>query len=150
MAVTVVITMFVWHLPSLWADERTGEFNVVWDFENVASGQIPKGWEIESTNPEGPPATWQTIEIASAPSGEKVFGITSPNPSSEDTFNICWNNFVSLENGVMEVKFKADSGIVDQGGGLIWRVLDKILVPLFRTGKLAAHDLLFISESLLV
>ena len=38
--------------------------------------------------------------------------------------NICWNNFVSLDNGVIEVKFKADSGIVDQGGGLIWRVLD--------------------------
>jgi hypothetical protein len=50
--------------------------------------------------------------------------MTSPNHSSEDTYNICWNNFVSLDNGVIEVKFKADSGIVDQGGGLIWRVLD--------------------------
>jgi hypothetical protein len=44
---------------------------MIWDFENVASGQIPKGWEIESTNPEGPLATWQVIEMASAPSGEK-------------------------------------------------------------------------------
>jgi hypothetical protein len=70
-AVTVVITLFAWHLPFLWADERTGEFKVVWDFENVASGQIPKGWQMESTNPEGPLATWQVIEIASAPSGKK-------------------------------------------------------------------------------
>ncbi len=83
-----------------------------------------KGWEIESTNPEGPLATWQVIEITSAPSGKKVLGMTSPNHSSEDTFNICWNNLISLDNGVIEVKFKADSGIVDQGGGLIWRALD--------------------------
>ncbi len=123
-AVTVVITFFSWHLPSLRADELTGEFKVLWDFENVASGQIPKGWEIESTNPEGPLATWQVIEITSAPSGKKVLGMTSPNHSSEDTFNICWNNLISLDNGVIEVKFKADSGIVDQGGGLIWRALD--------------------------
>lgn len=123
-AATLVITLFVCHLPSVWADEQTGEFKKVWDFENVASGQIPKGWEIESTNPEGPPATWQVIEVASAPSGKKVFGMTNPNHYSEDTFNICWNNFLSLGNGVMEVGFKADSGIVDQGGGLIWRVLD--------------------------
>ena len=38
--------------------------------------------------------------------------------------HICWNNLISLDNGVLEVKFKADSGIVDQGGGLIWRALD--------------------------
>jgi hypothetical protein len=124
-AVTVAITLLTWHMPPLWADEQTGEFKMIWDFENVDSGEIPTGWEIESTNPEGPLATWQVTEIASAPSGKKVFGMTSPNHSSEDTFNICWNNFISLHNGTIEVSFKADSGIVDQGGGLIWRALDK-------------------------
>jgi hypothetical protein len=123
-AVTAAITLIAWHRPSLWADEQSDKFKMIWDFENLDSGQIPTGWKIESTNPEGPLATWKVIEIASAPSGKKVFGMTSPNHSSEDTFNICWNNFISLYNGVIEVSFKADSGIVDQGGGLIWRALD--------------------------
>ena len=105
----MTFVFFSWHLPSLRADELTGKFKVLWDFENVASGQIPKGGEIESTNPKGPLATWQVIEITSAPSGKKVLGMTSPNHSSEDTFNICWNNLISLDNGVIEVKFKADA-----------------------------------------
>ena len=42
-SITIVISLFAWHLPSLRADELTGEFKVRWDFENIVSGEIPKG-----------------------------------------------------------------------------------------------------------
>lgn len=125
MAFTASLAFFAWQMPSLRADEPPDGFKTTWDFEDTAAGQIPNGWKIDSTNPKGPLATWQIIEIASAPSGKKVFGMTSPNHGSKDTFNICWNQAVSMDNVVIEVSFRAESGVIDQGGGLIWRTRDR-------------------------
>jgi len=43
---------------------------------------------------------------------------------SEGSFNLCYTKDVPFLNGKVTVKFKANSGRIDQGGGLMWRVQD--------------------------
>ena len=78
-----------------------------------------------ATNQRGPVATWVVKQDGSAPSTPKVLALTDTKQSSGSTFNLCWTDSLQLENGVIEVKVKADSGREDQGGGPIWRVQDK-------------------------
>ena len=40
-------------------------------------------------------------------------------------FNLCFTQDTKLKNGTISVYFKANSGYMDQGGGLMWRVQDK-------------------------
>jgi len=99
--------------------------NESWDFDAIAVGELPAGWNVESTNPKGPLATWQVIKDATAPSGSHVLAMTSPNHTFGGTFNICWTDHVSFLDGEIEVRFKAVKGKEDQGGGVIWRAQDK-------------------------
>ncbi|NOX88052.1 MAG: DUF1080 domain-containing protein [Calditrichaeota bacterium] len=93
-------------------------------FENLKTGALPEGWKIEATNQKGPLATWQVIEDSTAPSGKKVLSLTKVNHSFGGTFNLCWTDQIRFLNGEIKVKFKANSGIEDQGGGVIWRAKD--------------------------
>ena len=43
---------------------------------------------------------------------------------SSSSFNLCYHPKVSFLNGTVTVKFKANSGHIDQGGGIMWRVQD--------------------------
>jgi len=43
---------------------------------------------------------------------------------SKDSFNFYYTKDVNFTNGPISVKFKANSGNIDQGGGLMWRVQD--------------------------
>ena len=45
--------------------------------------------------------------------------------SSSQYFNLCFTKDIHFLDGMLSVKFKANSGYVDQGGGLMWRVQDK-------------------------
>ncbi|GBD92369.1 hypothetical protein BMS3Abin04_03104 [bacterium BMS3Abin04] len=94
-------------------------------FDNIKAGQLPNGWKIEATNQKGLLATWKVIVDTTAPSGNKVLAMTSPNHSFGGTFNLCWTNGVNFLNGEIKVMFKADKGIEDEGGGVIWRAQDK-------------------------
>lgn len=94
-------------------------------FDNVITGKLPQGWKIEGTNQKGPLATWKVVEDSSAPSGDKVLGMIAPNHDFGGTFNLCWTKGVKFLNGEIKVMFKANKGLEDQGGGVIWRVLDK-------------------------
>ncbi len=96
-----------------------------WNFDDVPVGKLPDGWKVEATNRKGPLATWKVIKDESAPSGDHVLAMTSPNHSFGGTFNICWTDDVSFLDGKIQVRFKAVKGEEDQGGGVIWRVQDK-------------------------
>jgi len=95
------------------------------DFENVPLGKLPAGWKVEATNPRDVLATWQVIEDTTAPSGSKVLALTDASHSFGSTFNLCWTNKISFLNGEISVKFKANTGREDQGGGVIWRAKDR-------------------------
>ncbi|NOX18343.1 MAG: DUF1080 domain-containing protein [Chlorobi bacterium] len=123
------IMFLVWALVSaffyqnvLTAQETN---NLKLSFDDVAIGHIPSGWVIEATNQKGPLATWKVIEDKTAPSGDKVLAMTQPNHEFGGTFNLCWTNGISFLNGEIKVMFKANSGVEDEGGGVIWRAQDK-------------------------
>jgi len=46
------------------------------------------------------------------------------NKESKKNFNLCYTKEILFLNGTISVKFKANSGRIDQGGGLMWRVQD--------------------------
>ena len=43
---------------------------------------------------------------------------------ASSSFNLCYNPKVSFLNGTVTVQFRANSGHIDQGGGIMWRVQD--------------------------
>jgi hypothetical protein len=94
------------------------------DFEDVLPDHIPDGWNTASTNPTDEPAVWQVIEDTSAPSGNKVLALTDTGHSFGNTYNLCWTKNISFMNGIISVKFKANRGDEDEGGGIIWRAQD--------------------------
>jgi len=105
----------------LWAKEAQER---VWDFEDVAAGTLPEGWVVSATHPGKLLATWEVIETIGAPSGNKALSITKINAFYGGTFNLCFTKAVDFKDGEIAVKFKAGSGRIDQGGGIMWRVQD--------------------------
>ncbi|NOZ13192.1 MAG: DUF1080 domain-containing protein [Acidobacteria bacterium] len=95
------------------------------NFDTVSVGKLPAGWTADATRLRGPMETWQVIEDSTAPSGSHVLGMTRPNHRFGGTFNICWTKSVVFFNGEISVHFKAVKGRGDQGGGIMWRVLNK-------------------------
>ena len=51
--------------------------------------------------------------------------LTDPKEGARGTFNLFWTDRERFKDGTVEVKVRASSGRVDQGGGPIWRVQDK-------------------------
>ncbi len=102
-----------------------GKKGLFLDFENIPIGSLPEGWKVEATRKYGPLATWQVVKDNTAPSGEKVLALTKINHGSGSTFNLCWTNDVSFQDGTIEVMLKPVSGRIDQGGGIMWRVKDR-------------------------
>ncbi|MCD6211985.1 MAG: DUF1080 domain-containing protein [Sulfurovum sp.] len=96
----------------------------VWHFDDIPTGKLPIGWKVDATNPGGDLASWQVVRDKSAPSSSQVLALTSINHNNAAAFNLCWTDSISFLDGEIEVKFKASTGSVDQGGGVIWRVLD--------------------------
>ena len=132
-AIPLAIASFLTISPGCsWADTRIeGQqpanvpANAAWNFDDVPVGKLPPGWNAQATNPKGPLAIWQVIRDATAPSSDHVLAMTNSNHTSGGTFNLCWTNTASFLNGEIEVRFKAVKGEEDQGGGVIWRALDK-------------------------
>ena len=60
-----------------------------------------------------------------ASSGGHVLALTSPNHDSGGAYNLCWTDSIRFKDGIVEVKARAHTGEVDQGGGPIWRAQDK-------------------------
>jgi hypothetical protein len=96
-------------------------FAQIMNFDDGATGSLPSHWKAEGTNQIGPTAAWEVTKDAAAPSAPNVLTLTSVNHDSSATFNICWNDAVRFQDGSIEVKFRANSGKNDQGGGIIWR-----------------------------
>ncbi len=98
---------------------------IAWDFEDVPAGQLPEGWHVGATGKGRPLATWEVVPDESAPSGKQVLALTRTNHSSGRTFNLCWTDRVTFRDGVIRVKFRANTGRIDQGGGITWRFQDE-------------------------
>lgn len=95
-----------------------------WTFDDVPVGKVPPGWRVGTTNPQGPLPTWAVVEDPGAPSDGHALAMLRPNHRSAGTFNLCWTDVVSFQDGTVEVKLKALRGHEDQGGGVVWRFRD--------------------------
>lgn len=83
-----------------------------------------RAWRFESTGGSGPHATWTAMADPTAVSAPNVMAMTAPNHDAEDRFNLCWSDGLPFRDGRIAVVVRADAGVVDRGGGLMWRVQD--------------------------
>jgi hypothetical protein len=66
-------------------------------------------------------ASWESIRDDELGPG---LALVRPNHASTVTYNLCWTAEPAFANGTLEVALRADSGEIDQGGGLAWRIQD--------------------------
>ncbi|MCC7171948.1 MAG: hypothetical protein IT459_16000 [Planctomycetes bacterium] len=90
-------------------------------FDADPVGGVPNGWKVDGTNQDGPMATWEIAADPTAPSAPNVLRMARENHTSEGTFNLCWTDQIQFKNGELFVRFRADGGVEDQGGGILWR-----------------------------
>jgi hypothetical protein len=87
------------------------------DFDRDDPGKLPAGWTGTKTG-KGEP-NWAVVADASAPSQPNVL-----KQSGDATYPLCIKQDTRIQDGFVEVKFKALSGKVDQAGGVLWRCQD--------------------------
>ncbi len=92
-------------------------------FDDVTQGQLPAGWTMDATNPGGRLAEWSVVIDPNAPSKPNVLTL-KVHDTSGSVFNLCRTRDIAFKDGEIEVKVRANAGKEDQGGGLIWRVID--------------------------
>jgi len=110
----VVLSCF--GVAATWA-----ESDIRIDFEKGAGGFV---WITETTQAGTSPADWAIDVDPSAPSPRHVLTIKRTNEKSRGVFNVRWTSDIAFESGTLEVRIRANTGEIDQGGGLIWRVRD--------------------------
>ncbi len=98
---------------------------VLFGFDVSGAGELGPNWHIEGTNQKGPLATWRRVKDPTALSQPNALALTKPNHTSNRTYNLCWNDLLVFQDGSISVRFKAEAGMVDQGGGPVWRLIDK-------------------------
>ena len=96
-----------------------------WTFDDYLVGAVPPGWTVAATRHSGPLPTWKVIADETAPSGGQALAMARANHKSRGAYNLCWTKAVAFLDGEIEVSLKAGTGRVDQGGGVIWRAIDK-------------------------
>ena len=94
-------------------------------FEQVALNHLPTGWIKAGTNARQTTAIWKVIATKEAPDGHKVLSLSGFLPGYGGAFNVYYTPKPRFKNGEISVWFKANSGRIDQGGGIMWRVQDK-------------------------
>lgn len=105
------------------AQNEAGNYRL--ELDAVKLGQLPAGWNVSATNPDGPLAQWAVEVGTSATKREHILSIVRIQDASTSVFNLNWTNQVSFQSGELAVWLRANSGKEDQGGGMIWRVLDE-------------------------
>jgi hypothetical protein len=92
-------------------------------FDGYVTGKLPAGWVCADTGYLHPPAQWHIIDSGEKKYG-KVLGIDRFDRRGRGRFNLCVDTKTNFKNGTISVMFKAVSGKIDQGGGIVWRYKD--------------------------
>lgn len=120
-------------IPSISNSSETSTSVYKTNFDTTKAGQLPEGWFIAQTQSAGwfrsaakpgDLAKWAIKQDSQASSGQNTLAITKINHSSSAVFNIIHTNKFKFKNGEINVKVRAISGEIDQGGGPIWRFKD--------------------------
>jgi hypothetical protein len=111
------------------------------NFDQARIGSIPAGWTIAMTHEGGAPK-WEVIKDDSAPSKPNVLAQVSTDRTAGRFPLAIWDQ-ASLKDGRVTVKFKAMSGSVDQGAGLMWRYRDPNNYYIVRANALEDNIVLY-------
>jgi len=111
------------------------------NFDGASRGSVPPGWTVAMTHEGGPPK-WEVLEDGSAPSKPNVLAQVS-NDRTAGRFPLAVWNGASIKDGALTVKFKAVSGIVDEGAGLVWRYQDPKNYYIVRANALEDNIVLY-------
>jgi len=96
---------------------KTGS-EIVFNFEKYALNKLPQGWSQYYSGSGG--TDWKVAEDQ----GNKVLAqMYSNNPSGH--FNIIVNDSLIAKDMELTVRLKGVAGKHDQGGGFVWRFIDK-------------------------
>jgi len=148
---TQITLMFVFHnrggmrLPIVFATLLATAIHPAYaeaiNFDHSATGSLPAGWSVAMTQQGGPPK-WEVLEDASAPSKPNVLAQVS-NDRTAGRFPLAVWNGANVKDGALSVKFKAISGVVDQGAGLVWRYRDPNNYYIVRANALENNVVLY-------
>jgi hypothetical protein len=111
------------------------------DFDQAKPGSVPAGWMVAMTHQGGPPK-WEVLRDDSAPSKPNVFAQISTDRTAGRFPLAIWDR-TRLKDGGVTVKFKAISGTVDQGAGLVWRYRDPNNYYIVRANALENNVVLY-------
>lgn len=111
------------------------------NFDKVKPGAVPPGWIIAMTHNGGAPR-WEVHDDDSAPSKPNVLAQVSTDRTAGRFPLAIWDR-TSLKDGTVTVKFKAISGTVDQGAGLVWRYRDPNNYYIVRANALEDNVVLY-------
>jgi hypothetical protein len=87
-------------------------------FESTSVGALPPLFHAAETAGAGTPASW-----AVAREGTNRF-LRVQTENTGHTYNLCLVDGGPLDDVELAVRLRADSGVEDQGGGLVWAVQD--------------------------
>jgi len=92
-------------------------------FDDAELGVVPTGWQVAETASTGTPAMWAIIEDTSPEAPSRAIAITESTNRGR-TYNLLIARETEFKDVEVEVKVKAMTGKIDQGGGPIWRAKD--------------------------
>ena len=110
------------------------------NFDRDATGVLPSVWTQGVTGRGAP--RWSVRADPSAPSKPNVL-----HQSGSGTYPWCVLRGSSIENGYVEVKFKALAGKEDQAGGVVWRWKDGQRYYVARANALENNLSLYFTEN---
>lgn len=102
------------------ADKNGGTPLERWAFDAGAAGSTPAGFEVLETAAAGTPAIWGVVADPAAPSGGKGFGVLKTTNTGQ-TYNVALAPSFEATDVELTVSLKADAGVHDQGGGVVFR-----------------------------
>jgi hypothetical protein len=94
-----------------------------WNFDQDPVGKLPLNFTSALTG-QGTIGQWAVMKDDSAPSPPNVLAQTSTDPT-DYRFPLAIVEGTDYKDLILSVKFKAISGKVDQGAGLVFRLIDK-------------------------
>lgn len=128
------------NTESQFADTAKPVSSIKFDFENYATDKLPDGWSQYFSGSGG--TDWKVIND----NGNKVLAqLYSKNPNGH--FNIVVNDSLEAKNMILSVRLKGITGKHDQGGGFVWRLINKDNYYVVRANPLEDNVVLYKVEN---
>jgi hypothetical protein len=112
----------------------------IFNFEEFPTGQLPAGWSQYYTGNGG--TDWKVVDD----NGNKVMAqLYSDNPNGH--FNVAVIDNLTAKDLTLTVRLKGVTGNHDQGGGFVWRFIDKNNYYIVRANPLENNVVLYKMEN---